>query len=182
MVYASLLTLVESCPLTASAGTNGYSAQAAQVGHQQRPRELAKWRRKLADVVVDENTTLNDCFREKKDWRACKDEVSLSESVGAGPDLPSLSYAKVNGDVRRTLTATCRWKRSSSVGSGRETRTGRTRRMLEGGADGALRWSCTSAQWVYDIALRYKRLYTRMRCIIRCIASIAVRRFSMRSQ
>ncbi len=25
--------------------------------------------------AADENTTLNDCFREKKDWRACKDEV-----------------------------------------------------------------------------------------------------------
>lgn len=24
---------------------------------------------------ADENTTLNDCFREKKDWRACKNEV-----------------------------------------------------------------------------------------------------------
>ena len=29
-------------------------------------------------VRVDENTTLNDCFREKKDWRACKDEVCIS--------------------------------------------------------------------------------------------------------
>jgi hypothetical protein len=27
------------------------------------------------DSDLDENTTLNDCFREKKDWRACKDEV-----------------------------------------------------------------------------------------------------------
>ncbi|KAK4893868.1 hypothetical protein LTR27_007894 [Elasticomyces elasticus] len=24
---------------------------------------------------TDENTTLNDCFFEKKDWRACKDEM-----------------------------------------------------------------------------------------------------------
>lgn len=30
-------------------------------------------------VLLDENTTLNDCFREKKDWRACKDEVSPDE-------------------------------------------------------------------------------------------------------
>ena len=28
-----------------------------------------------SDVKIDENTKLNDCFREKKDWRACKDEV-----------------------------------------------------------------------------------------------------------
>lgn len=30
-------------------------------------------------VLLDENTTLNDCFRDKKDWRACKDEVSPDE-------------------------------------------------------------------------------------------------------
>jgi len=26
---------------------------------------------------AEENTKLNDCFYEKKDWRACKDEVGL---------------------------------------------------------------------------------------------------------
>lgn len=28
---------------------------------------------------IVENTSLNDCFYEKKDWRACKKEVCLSE-------------------------------------------------------------------------------------------------------
>ena len=41
--------------------------------------------------IPDENTTLNDCFRDKKDWRACKDEVSLAESVEAGSGLPLVS-------------------------------------------------------------------------------------------
>ena len=37
--------------------------------------KLGSWRGWLIDVDVDENATLNDCFRDKKDWRACKDEV-----------------------------------------------------------------------------------------------------------
>lgn len=31
---------------------------------------------------IDENARLNDCFRDKKDWRACKDEVSEVELRG----------------------------------------------------------------------------------------------------
>lgn len=36
---------------------------------------------------TDENASLNDCFRDKKDWRLCKDEVRMpqglsSEAVG----------------------------------------------------------------------------------------------------
>lgn len=28
-------------------------------------------------LVVEENTRMNDCYFDKRDWRACKDEVSL---------------------------------------------------------------------------------------------------------
>ena len=31
----------------------------------------------LIKLDAEENTKLNDCFYEKKDWRACKDEVGL---------------------------------------------------------------------------------------------------------
>lgn len=34
---------------------------------------------------AEENTKLNDCFYEKKDWRACKDEVSRM-----APPMPPL--------------------------------------------------------------------------------------------
>lgn len=31
---------------------------------------------------AEENTALNDCFYEKKDWRACKTEVSVLYNCG----------------------------------------------------------------------------------------------------
>lgn len=31
--------------------------------------------------MIDENTKLTDCYYEKKDWRACKQEVSRRKSV-----------------------------------------------------------------------------------------------------
>lgn len=37
--------------------------------------------RVTADLKVEENATLNDCFRDKKDWRACKNEVSRAPRV-----------------------------------------------------------------------------------------------------
>jgi hypothetical protein len=30
----------------------------------------------VIDLVLDENMKLTDCYYEKKDWRACKKEVS----------------------------------------------------------------------------------------------------------
>ncbi|EMC92757.1 hypothetical protein BAUCODRAFT_151165 [Baudoinia panamericana UAMH 10762] len=39
------------------------------------------WRRlKAAECNPDENTRLNDCFFEKKDWRACKDEQTQAQA------------------------------------------------------------------------------------------------------
>ncbi|EMF11533.1 uncharacterized protein SEPMUDRAFT_47302 [Sphaerulina musiva SO2202] len=38
--------------------------------------EPDEWDKRIFSTgCADENTTLNDCFREKKDWRACKDEM-----------------------------------------------------------------------------------------------------------
>jgi hypothetical protein len=51
-------------------GTSESSAQAAQV------RELADNHR-TGLTLPDENAKLTDCYYEKKDWRACKAEVSL---------------------------------------------------------------------------------------------------------
>ncbi|KAF2165810.1 hypothetical protein M409DRAFT_24097 [Zasmidium cellare ATCC 36951] len=38
--------------------------------------EPDEWDKRIFSTgCADENTTLNDCFRDKKDWRACKDEM-----------------------------------------------------------------------------------------------------------
>ncbi|KAK5741534.1 hypothetical protein LTR17_003972 [Elasticomyces elasticus] len=38
--------------------------------------EPDEWDKRIFSTgCADENTTLNDCFFEKKDWRACKDEM-----------------------------------------------------------------------------------------------------------
>jgi hypothetical protein len=34
--------------------------------------------------LLDENTKLTDCYYEKKDWRACKQEVSIRVLDGVG--------------------------------------------------------------------------------------------------
>ena len=34
-------------------------------------------------VPVDENMKLTDCYYEKKDWRACKNEVSWLDVLGS---------------------------------------------------------------------------------------------------
>jgi cytochrome c oxidase assembly factor 4 len=51
-------------------GTSESSVQAAQV------REVAVNHR-IGLILPDENAKLTDCYYEKKDWRACKVEVSL---------------------------------------------------------------------------------------------------------
>ncbi|KAI5360388.1 Putative cytochrome oxidase assembly factor 4 [Septoria linicola] len=45
--------------------------------------EPDEWDKRIFSTgCSDENATLNDCFREKKDWRACKDEVSAIAELG----------------------------------------------------------------------------------------------------
>ncbi len=54
------------------AGTSGSLAQAALVcSHRCACMSFVQ-----ALMKAEENTGLNNCFFEKKDWRACKDEVS----------------------------------------------------------------------------------------------------------
>jgi len=53
------------------AGTSGSSAPAAQVRNDRRVSENGS-----IDAKIDENAKLTDCYYEKKDWRACKQEVS----------------------------------------------------------------------------------------------------------
>jgi hypothetical protein len=43
----------------------------------------------LMGFDAEENTKLNDCFYEKKDWRACKDEVGLLPIRLARPSVLS---------------------------------------------------------------------------------------------
>jgi hypothetical protein len=48
-------------------------------------------------MAIEENNTLNSCFREKLDWRKCKDEVSdarLSYCQQERPNLESLTSMK----------------------------------------------------------------------------------------
>lgn len=66
--------------------------------------------------IIDENTALNDCFREKKDWRACKSEVGLIRPSRVCSAHIDVFY---------------RWKNSSNVGSGRIMMSGQAQRMLD---------------------------------------------------
>lgn len=51
-------------------------------GEVQWKRKTAIWRNtELMYEDADENTKLTDCYYEKKDWRLCKDEVSVEVVV-----------------------------------------------------------------------------------------------------
>ncbi|EME41922.1 hypothetical protein DOTSEDRAFT_134794 [Dothistroma septosporum NZE10] len=50
-------------------------AAAAQTGDAD-DDEPDDWDKRIFSTgCADENASLNDCFRDKKDWRACKDEM-----------------------------------------------------------------------------------------------------------
>ena len=51
---------------------------------------------KLMVALPDENTALNDCFRDKKDWRACKDEVSAAGGKALRPGCTYRDSATLN--------------------------------------------------------------------------------------
>ena len=58
-------------------GTNGSSAQGVRVSGT--PDLLTHSRRRqMAYLSVGENTKMNDCFFEEKDWRKCQAEVRRS--------------------------------------------------------------------------------------------------------
>jgi hypothetical protein len=74
--FKNLLTLEKM------AGTSGFSARAVQVqGHRSQPGQDYI----QLTALPDENAKLTDCYYEKKDWRACTDEVSsLPRLAGRG--------------------------------------------------------------------------------------------------
>jgi hypothetical protein len=77
----------------------------------------------VVDPNIDENTSLNNCFREKHDWRACKDEVS--------EPIPSPSYwINLTATLINTPSSN-RWKHSNNAGSDRTTMSAPAPRMLE---------------------------------------------------
>lgn len=72
----------------------------------------ARLARRLTDngPIADENAKLTDCYYEKKDWRACKDEVRRPRSPSDRPPAHT-----------RLTIARGRWKNSDSAGRRRAT-------------------------------------------------------------
>lgn len=52
---------------------------------------------------VEEDVKLNDCFFEKKDWRACKDEVRISFGSRRGiiPSRTETSKSSIESDIEK---------------------------------------------------------------------------------
>ncbi|KAF2147817.1 hypothetical protein K461DRAFT_283411 [Myriangium duriaei CBS 260.36] len=50
--------------------------QSRSARNEQQDDEPDEWDKRIFSTgCADENTRLNDCFYEKKDWRACKSEM-----------------------------------------------------------------------------------------------------------
>lgn len=97
-------------------------------------------------TFADENTALNDCFRDKKDWRACKDEVSAAvESVEGRMHLPRLSDSKPSSvpDLRHQESDIDHLPPDGSVQAVLEAAGQRS----EDGLEGCLRWRLLMALW-----------------------------------
>ncbi len=67
-----------------------------------------------------EQTKLNDCFFEKKDWRACKEEVSRAYYAGNPPVQLNPAFS-TQSSIRHMIAnlksfLDIRWKCSDSVG------------------------------------------------------------------
>jgi cytochrome c oxidase assembly factor 4 len=114
------------------AGTSGSSAQAAQVRTANR-RDFAT---SQLTSRIDENMKLTDCYYEKKDWRACKQEVSPTADFRwccfravLGRDVAEPSRPR-RDDIASGLT-NGRWRSSDSAGNDMAMIRGRIRRMLE---------------------------------------------------
>lgn len=73
---------------------------------------------------------LNDCFYEKKDWRACKTEVSvLYNRGGTSPNRTTARRYESQSLANNILKS--RWKLSSNAGSDEEMIRGQTPRMSD---------------------------------------------------
>ena len=54
---------------------------------------------------LDENAKLNDCYRDKKDWRLCKDEVSRSVESPTAVDFENGRMPGCVGEISVLSTA-----------------------------------------------------------------------------
>lgn len=70
--------------------------------------------------ATEEQLKMNDCYYEKKDWRACKREVSVWVIAQFG--LPQ---------HENIIDRRCRWKRSENAGRGRAMKRGQQARSYE---------------------------------------------------
>ncbi|KAF7188748.1 Cytochrome oxidase assembly factor 4 [Pseudocercospora fuligena] len=73
-------------------------AAAAQAEDDDEPDEWDK--RIFSTGCADENATLNDCFRDKKDWRACKDEIAQTTDCGSQMESFKQCWKRQGNDER----------------------------------------------------------------------------------
>ena len=67
--------------------------------------------------AIEEQLRLNDCYYDKKDWRACKAEVGVETQ----PLRIEMTVFTAYG-FQVQLTPCARWRLSGNVGSVKETR------------------------------------------------------------
>ena len=87
------------------------------------------------DSNLDEQTNMNDCYFDKKDWRACSKEASRLHC----PSLDTLGrlWCHHSPSPRNCINLLIskddlnRWKPFANVGRGKETTRGLVRRMLK---------------------------------------------------
>ncbi|KAH7040909.1 uncharacterized protein B0I36DRAFT_16728 [Microdochium trichocladiopsis] len=73
--------------------------------------EPDEWDKRIFSTgCADENAKLTDCYFDKKDWRQCTQEASLS-TIGAA------AWIRADGRPLAPVTE-CRWPRSRSAGRG----------------------------------------------------------------
>ena len=54
-------------------------------------------------MVVDENAKMTDCYFEKKDWRACAEEVSLRFRLLGPVSIPFVVVKQVHHDPTQIM-------------------------------------------------------------------------------
>lgn len=85
-----------------------------------------------ADLLIEEQTKMNDCYFDKKDWRACKKEVRYGDQMNPETRTFSSILSNLYDSIiseRKSLKPDChRWRYFVNVGSGKEMIRGRTPR------------------------------------------------------
>ncbi|KAI4112314.1 MAG: hypothetical protein LQ345_006518 [Seirophora villosa] len=81
--------------------------------------ELDEWDKRIFSTGCSQQTKLNDCYFDKKDWRACKKEPAAS----------AFTTRLARNDNLLMLYDRCRWTFSASVGNGRATIEGPKRKI-----------------------------------------------------